>query len=127
MGNKQTLLPCPFCGGEGEVDEGNNGLFYARCSDDEIECQAQVGLNCGYDGWHGAFSSHNDATRAWNTRHNPTPPGWQDTPPAETPCLIYDGAEQFVAWSPGGKVWMTTGAVQVYPVLFKTLDKMPEV
>lgn len=65
----EVLLPCPFCGCEGEVIERHNPMSKWRWS---VDCG---GSTCGASG--PVEASKADATAAWNTR---TPP---PTPPSD--------------------------------------------
>lgn len=59
MKNEVKLLPCPFCGGEAEIDSDKIGkgksLYYAYCKN---YCITQYGY----------YSSKESAITAWNTR-----------------------------------------------------------
>ena len=63
MSSEAKLLPCPFCGAEGEMCD--NGLlpelrYYVMCK----ECNAKT--DDDYD-----YPTIEDATRKWNTRAEP--------------------------------------------------------
>jgi Lar family restriction alleviation protein len=53
------LLPCPFCGGEGELYEPNEEVAVIAC----LQCNAEGGYYGGEDS-----STPDDAIRLWNTR-----------------------------------------------------------
>ncbi len=56
------LLPCPFCGADGELTHGGHGEMLVRCS--AIPCSAGLGGNC----WQ---TTKEDAYAAWNRRASP--------------------------------------------------------
>lgn len=59
MGDEVQLLPCPFCGGEADIDHDHT----------VEECHAYGCRSC--DMWFNDFNA-NDAPAAWNTRTPPT-------------------------------------------------------
>ena len=69
MSEPIALLPCPFCGGEGEnLSIGYTGTCWVRCCVADCGCE---GLVC--DG-------ESDAINAWNTRAAPAsePVAWEE-------------------------------------------------
>ena len=54
------LLPCPFCGGEAELN-GRNGEYY-------VDCNLQYG-NCACIPTTWGFETEEEAIEAWNTRN----------------------------------------------------------
>jgi len=61
---KQKLLPCPFCGGEANIEYCGNPSsymdFYARCTNEKCGCRLSV------------VDEGNNSVKAWNTRVNKT-------------------------------------------------------
>lgn len=57
-----TLLPCPFCGGEATISDGgySGEKFLARCR--ELSCPAASGF---------IRKTHDEAIAAWNRRAEP--------------------------------------------------------
>ena len=57
-----TLLPCPFCGGEATISDGgySGEKFLARCR--ELSCPAASGF---------IRKTHDEAIAAWNRRTQP--------------------------------------------------------
>lgn len=69
-----TLLPCPFCGGEADIEEAN-GSFFARCIEvvpgllPHRRCFAAMGENYDRDAMpEHMYSTAEDAVAAWNRR-----------------------------------------------------------
>jgi len=67
------LLPCPFCGGEGKIFSAIHGhdeapVFVPGCA--RSDC---------IDG--PLFDTEEAAAKWWNTRHEPQPATWIQTPP----------------------------------------------
>lgn len=53
----ETLLPCPFCGGEAELVRNSSGSYFVRCAD--RQCAAKTRL----------FHENESGARAsWNRR-----------------------------------------------------------
>jgi hypothetical protein len=72
--SSEELLPCPFCGGEAILNEGD-GKFYVACLKLEPgalphrKCFATLGENYDRDAMPDhMYHSAEDATRAWNRR-----------------------------------------------------------
>lgn len=57
------LLPCPFCGGEGSIGNGQDGAF-AHC----VDCLASTNILCPHN------LSKDEAIAAWNRRAEPQQP-----------------------------------------------------
>lgn len=71
MTEREELKPCPFCGGEAEVDwsfdtwvDEQKGFW--------VQCQTENCISLGYSKFHycerGQFTSEAEATAAWNRR-----------------------------------------------------------
>ena len=60
----ETLLPCPFCGGEATISDGgySGEKFLARCR--ELSCPAASGF---------IRKTHDEAVAAWNRRSDAVP------------------------------------------------------
>lgn len=59
------LLPCPFCGGAAEMNDGVIYGNYVECG----VCELTYGVRFGSGGtWNGDFDGPGDARRAWNRR-----------------------------------------------------------
>lgn len=65
MSGKGELLPCPFCGSAGKVDEGDWG-FYVTCEGET--CMVEMGLGESYYERWGSYDTYDLAAAAWNTR-----------------------------------------------------------
>lgn len=66
MNEELKILPCPFCGGEGEIVHFHNS-WYIACK----KCSAQMGYrNAGYSAVKGQlhFENKEDCIKAWNNR-----------------------------------------------------------
>ncbi len=72
----QLLLPCPFCGGSGEIQRGS---YWDEIARKEVptyrvictSCECKVGeryCSCPYDGENYEFDSEEIAASAWNMR-----------------------------------------------------------
>ena len=67
---ESKLKPCPFCGGDVNIERGEEGGYYASC----VECFVVVGEAFGHSnsamGWcnYGLFEHASDAIKAWNMR-----------------------------------------------------------
>jgi Lar family restriction alleviation protein len=62
MGNKQTLLPCPFCGGKAKLRTG-------RAAEDAEYAQVTCGgCSTSTDFFEDAYAPTEDAAHAWNRR-----------------------------------------------------------
>jgi ssDNA-binding Zn-finger/Zn-ribbon topoisomerase 1 len=68
------LKPCPFCGGEAKLYEGDYGGGYYVICVGETECYCRMGAyeatdgpGCGTDG---DYESREEAIEAWNMRYN---------------------------------------------------------
>ena len=64
MSDETTLLPCPFCGGEAEIHQDDNGKWHVdtlRCGNGDISHHAYV-----------IADTEAEAIEAWNTRHERT-------------------------------------------------------
>jgi ssDNA-binding Zn-finger/Zn-ribbon topoisomerase 1 len=57
-----ALLPCPFCGADGELTHGGHGEMLVRCS--AIPCSAGLGGNCWQTTEKGAYEAWNRRTPA---------------------------------------------------------------
>lgn len=53
----ETLLPCPFCGGEAELVRNSSGSYFVRCAD--RQCSAKTRL---------FHENENGARASWNRR-----------------------------------------------------------
>lgn len=53
----ETLLPCPFCGGEAKLVRNSSGSYFVRCAD--RQCAAKTRL---------FHENENGARASWNRR-----------------------------------------------------------
>ncbi len=58
-----TLLPCPFCGGEARIEQHEKSKWLAFCDDV---------YGCGTEGWY--EDTPEEAIAAWNRRSPTIPP-----------------------------------------------------
>jgi Lar family restriction alleviation protein len=63
-----TLLPCPFCGGEARIEQHEKGKWLAFCDDV---------YGCGTEGWY--EDTPEEAIAAWNRRTPAIPPDVRET------------------------------------------------
>jgi len=56
----ETLLPCPFCGEDGKLFEGDFGVYVVNCLNDTCYCRQKASWRTG-------------AIDKWNTRTTPAP------------------------------------------------------
>jgi len=59
-----NLKPCPFCGGNASILDGDLWGQYVICN----SCEASLGVMDGMYEINGHFDGHGDAARAWNIR-----------------------------------------------------------
>ena len=69
MTNQPDLLPCPFCGSEGIINEHEHHApesptFSAECT----TCHCRVGADYGAGEWFGYYDTPEGAARIWNNR-----------------------------------------------------------
>lgn len=66
VGTGLRLMPCPFCGSDGNTLKDKNGNYGVYCTSDECGCR----FGCEF--WNGKpafrFGSKEEAVNAWNTR-----------------------------------------------------------
>jgi len=63
-----TLLPCPFCGGEARIEQHEKSKWLAFCDDV---------YGCGTEGWY--EDTPEEAIAAWNRRSPTIPPDVRET------------------------------------------------